>query len=77
MKVELAGMGVRRVRLAGLPPEVKESVVGDAMSKYGDVKDIQDEQWPKQYRYKVSNRVKILELNLKKTRAFSCVYSKP
>jgi len=55
MKVELAGMGVILVRVAGLPPEVKESVVGDAMSKYGDVKDIQDEQWPKQYRYKVSN----------------------
>ena len=31
MKVELAGMRVIRVRVAGLPPEVKESVVGDAM----------------------------------------------
>jgi hypothetical protein len=66
VKVELAGMGVRRVRVAGLPPEVKEPVLRDAMSKYGDVKDIQEEQWPNQYRYKVSNGVKIVELNLKK-----------
>jgi len=65
VKVELAGMGVRRVRVANLPPEVKEPDLRDAMSKYGDVKDIQEEQWPNQYRYKVSNGVKIVELNLK------------
>jgi len=40
VNVELAGTGVRRVRVAGLPPEVKEPVLRDAMSKYGDVKDI-------------------------------------
>jgi len=74
VKVELAGMGVRRVRLAGLPPEVKEEpVLRDAMSKYGDVKDIQEEQWPNQYRYKVSNGVKIVELNLKYTCLLMCL----
>jgi len=31
VKVELAGMGVRRVRVAGLPSEVKEPVLRDAM----------------------------------------------
>jgi len=65
VKVELAGMGVRRVRVANLPPELKEPVLRDAMSKYGDVKDIQEEQWPNQYSYKVSNGVKIVELKLK------------
>jgi len=38
VEVELAGMGVRKVRVAGLTPEVKEPVLRDAMSKYGDVK---------------------------------------
>ena len=66
MRVELAGMGLRPGRLAGLPPKVKEPVLRDAMSKYDDVKDIQEEQWPNQYRYKVSNGVKIVELDLKK-----------
>jgi len=59
-------MGVRRVRIANLPPEVKEPALRDAMSKYGDVKDIQEEQWSNQYRYKVLNGVKTVELNLKK-----------
>jgi len=65
VKTELAAMGVRRVRVANIPPEVTEPVLRDAMSKYGDVKDIQKEQWPSQYRYKVSNGIKIVELNRK------------
>jgi len=77
VKVKLAEMGVRRVRVANLPPEVKEPVFCAATSKYGDVKDIKDEQWPNQYRYKVLNGVKLIELNLKKTRAFPYVYSRP
>ena len=36
------------------------------MSKYRDVKDIKDEQWPEQYRYKVLLGFKLIELNLKK-----------
>jgi len=39
VKVELAGMGVRRGRVAGLPPEVKEPVLSDAILKYGGVKE--------------------------------------
>jgi len=62
--------------VAGLPPEVEEHVLRDVMSKYGDVKDIQKEQWPNQYRYKVSNGIKIVGVNLK-THAFSYVYSRP
>jgi hypothetical protein len=38
VKGELAAMGVRRVRVAGLPPEVKDPVLCDALSKYGCVK---------------------------------------
>ena len=38
MKGELAVMGVRRVRVAGLPPEVKDPVLCDALLKYGCVK---------------------------------------
>jgi hypothetical protein len=52
--------------VANLPPEVRESALRDAMSIYGNIRDIQEEQWPTRYRYKVSNGVKIVELNLKK-----------
>jgi hypothetical protein len=37
-------MGLRRVRLANLPPDVPDRVLRDTMSKYGDVKDITEEQ---------------------------------
>jgi hypothetical protein len=53
--VELASMGARRVRVANLPPEVQDTVIRDTMSKHGDVKDIKEEQWSRQYRYSVSN----------------------
>jgi hypothetical protein len=52
--VELAGMGERRIRVANLPPEVQDTVLRDTMSKYGDVKNIKEEQWSRQYRYLVS-----------------------
>jgi len=35
------------------------------MSKYGDVKDITEEQWSQKYRYPVSNGIRIVELQLK------------
>jgi hypothetical protein len=35
------------------------------MSKYGDVKDITEEQWSQKYRYSVSNGIRIVELQLK------------
>jgi hypothetical protein len=58
--VELASMGLRRVRMANLPPEVQDTVLRDTVSKYGNVNDIKEEQWPMQYRYSVSNGIRIV-----------------
>ena len=65
VRVDIAGMGLRRVRVANLPPEVSDRVLRDTMSKYGDVKEITGEQWSRQYRYPVSNGIRIVELQLK------------
>ena len=43
--VEIAGMGLRKIRIANLPPEVSDKTLRDIMSKYGEVKDITAEQW--------------------------------
>jgi hypothetical protein len=48
-----------------LPPELPDRRLRDIMSKYGDVKDITEEQWYKKYRYSVSNGIRIVELQLK------------
>jgi hypothetical protein len=58
-------MGLRRVRVANLPPEVPDRVLRDKMSKYGEVKDISEEHWSRMYRYPVSNGIRLVELQLK------------
>ena len=63
--VDIAGMGLRKIRIANLPPEVSDKTLTDIMSKYDDVKDITEEQWSQKNRYPVSNGIRIVELQLK------------
>jgi len=63
--VETAGLGIKRIRLAGLPPEVKEVTIKVKLSKYGEIVNIRDEMWAAAYRYKVHNGVRIVEIKLK------------
>jgi hypothetical protein len=49
--VDLAGMGVRRIRLANLPPEV--------LAQYGEAKQVNEDSWSQAYRYPVSNGMRI------------------
>jgi hypothetical protein len=57
--IELAGMGTRKIGIANLPPEINERVIRDAISTYGEVKEVREEVWSKAYRYAVSNWVRI------------------
>jgi hypothetical protein len=66
VQIELAGLGIRRVRIANLPPEIQDNVIRDVMAKYGDVREVTEEYWSRIYRYKVSTGVRIAEINLKK-----------
>jgi hypothetical protein len=50
-------MGLRKIRIANLPPEVSDKTLRDIMSKYGYVKDVTEEQWSQKYRYPVSNGI--------------------
>jgi len=40
---EIAGLGMRRVRIVKLPPEVPDRILRETMSKYGTVKGISKE----------------------------------
>jgi len=62
--VEIAGLGIKRFRLAGLPPEV-EVTIKENLSKYEDIVNIRDEMWASAYRYKVHNGLRIVEIKLK------------
>ena len=52
--IAIAGMEMRKVRIANLPPEVPDYTIRDNLAKYGEVKDIKEELWARAYRYKVS-----------------------
>jgi hypothetical protein len=63
--VEIAGMGLRKIRIANLEPELPDRTLKDIMTKYGEVKDIQEEHWSQKYRYTVANGIRIVEMNLR------------
>jgi hypothetical protein len=65
VKIEPAGMGVRQVRIANIPPEVHDRIIREMLTKYGEVKDITEDAWSRIYRYKVSNGIRIETVNLK------------
>jgi len=37
VRVDMAGMGIKRLRVANLPPETKEEKIRAALSQYGDI----------------------------------------
>jgi hypothetical protein len=63
--IKMAGMGKRRIRVANLPPEVPDHNLRAVLEKFGDIKEIQEDQWAKSYRYRVSNGVRIVSMGLK------------
>jgi hypothetical protein len=72
VEVSPTGLGYRSVRVAGLPPEVKDTLLSSTMMKYGDVQTITEEQWANHCRYKVSNGVRLVQINLKNTFHHKC-----
>ena len=59
-------MGMRRIWIASLPPEVNERSIRAALASYGETVSIQDEIWSKAYRYKAANGVKVIMMKLAK-----------
>lgn len=66
VNINMAGMGIRRIRLAGLAPEVKDQTIRDALSTYGDVREVYEEKWSNGYPYRVYNGVRNAMTNLRK-----------
>ena len=66
VRIDFAGMGTRRVRIANLPQEMPERTIRAAPAQYGEIETIQDETWSKAYRYPVVNGIKVIIINLTK-----------
>jgi hypothetical protein len=65
VKIETAGMGVRRIRIANLLPELTHRTIREMLTKYGEVKEINADAWLRAYRYPVSNGICLAIVNLK------------
>ena len=66
IRLELAGMGTRRIRIADLPPEVPDNSISRALAQYGEVLNIHHETWSNIYRYKVPNGIRTALTSIKK-----------
>jgi len=64
--LEVAGMGMRLIRLTNLPPEVTERNISAALASYGEIVSIQDELCSKTCSYKVANGDKVMTMKLAK-----------
>jgi hypothetical protein len=51
VQIEHAGMGIRTLRIANLPPEVSNRTISNTLTKYGEIKDIREETWARSYRH--------------------------
>jgi hypothetical protein len=58
VRIEAAGLGIKRVRLANLPPEIADRAIKTVLEKYGEVKDIMAETGGRAYRYSVNNGIR-------------------
>jgi hypothetical protein len=64
--IHWAGMGLRRIRLANLPPEVPDRIIHGALSPYREVTEVHEDSWSKAYRYPAYNGIRIAVTKLKK-----------
>jgi hypothetical protein len=55
VRIEAAGLGIKRVRLTNVPSEIPDRIIQMVLEKYGLVKGIQAETWSRTYRYPVEN----------------------
>ena len=62
--IDIAGMGIKRVRVSNLPPEVPKDTLHESLASFGKLLNIHAETWAKIYRYSVSNGVRQVVMHL-------------
>jgi len=50
VRIEAVVLGIRKVRIANLPPEISDSQVGSALRKFREIRDVRNDTWSNTYR---------------------------
>jgi hypothetical protein len=50
VRIEAVGLGLRKVRIANLPPEASNRNIRMALRQFGEIRDIQSDTWSNNYR---------------------------
>jgi hypothetical protein len=64
VRIEEAGLGIRRVRLTNIPPEIPDRTIKVGLNRYGEVKEVKEEKWSRAYRYPVASGIRIATIRL-------------
>jgi hypothetical protein len=56
------GLGHRSVRVASLPPEIKDQVLSASLSQYDTIKQVTGEKWSHSYRYNMPSGVRLVHI---------------
>jgi hypothetical protein len=46
----MPGIGIKKIRVANLPPELQNATIHNAPRRYGEIKGIQKDVWSRHYR---------------------------
>jgi hypothetical protein len=64
--LEMAGLGIRKVRVANLSLEAPDAAVRVVMAQYGDIRSVTEELWPRTYRLRIPNGIRVVEMAMRK-----------
>ena len=67
VRLKVAGMDMRRIRIANLPPEGPKRTLRVALAPHAEIVLIHDETWSKACRYTVTNGIKVVMMKLNNT----------
>ena len=57
VRINMAGMCTRRIRIARIQTEVGEDTLRASLAQYGEILSVKEETWAQIYRYAVANSI--------------------